>query len=83
MYAFDLLELSGEDLRPLPLLKRKSRLKDVLAAAKRIRFVEHVEGIVSKKGLALYRRAKTGDRIKVKTTTGKTLVTDRGKRNER
>ena len=53
MYAFDQLERSGEDLRPLPLLKRKSRLKDVLAAAKRIRFVEHVGD-----GLALFAAAQ-------------------------
>src|ERR1044071_3411666 len=29
-YAFDLLALNGEDLRPLPLLKRKAALKRIL-----------------------------------------------------
>ena len=42
-----------------------------------------LEDIVSKKALAPYRRGKTGDWIKVKTTAGKSLVTDRGKWNER
>ena len=31
LYAFDLLELNGEDLRTLPLEQRKARLADVLA----------------------------------------------------
>jgi bifunctional non-homologous end joining protein LigD len=31
LYAFDLLELDGEDLRPLPLGKRKARLARLLA----------------------------------------------------
>ena len=80
------------------MLERKARLKDVLTDTKRIRYVDHVddglglfaaaeqtalEGIVSKKALAPYRRGKTGDWIKVKTTAGKALVTDRGKWNER
>jgi len=39
-YAFDLLELNGEDLRGLPLLKRKAALKRILHKTKhnRIRF---------------------------------------------
>ena len=98
IFAFDLLELDGKDFRRLPLLERKARLAEVLAAAKRIRYVEHIddglglfaaaeqaglEGIVAKKALAPYRRGKTGDWVKVKTTAGKALVTDRGKWNER
>jgi bifunctional non-homologous end joining protein LigD len=31
LYAFDLLELNGEDLRPLPLAKRKAKLARLLA----------------------------------------------------
>jgi bifunctional non-homologous end joining protein LigD len=31
LYAFDLLELNGEDLRPLPLVVRKAKLARVLA----------------------------------------------------
>ncbi len=31
LYAFDLLEIDGEDLRPVPLEQRKARLRNVLA----------------------------------------------------
>ena len=98
IFAFDLLELNGWDSRKLPLLERKALLQKALEGSTRIRYVEHVddglglfaaaeeaglEGIVSKKAYARYRRGKTGDWVKVKTTAGKTLVTDRGKWNER
>jgi bifunctional non-homologous end joining protein LigD len=33
-YAFDLLELDGEDLRPLPLIERKARLAQLLRRSK-------------------------------------------------
>lgn len=51
-YAFDLLELDGKDLRPLPLLKRKASLKRILGRARnnRIRFTEHVV----REGFALF-----------------------------
>jgi len=44
LFAFDLLELNGEDLRPRPLLDRKARLakllsKDIIG----IRYVEHLD----------------------------------------
>ena len=45
-FAFDLLAVAGEDLRPLPLIDRKARLKaliDEAAPGPRIRFVEHFE----------------------------------------
>jgi bifunctional non-homologous end joining protein LigD len=47
-YAFDLLFSDGEDIRPLALAERKSRLKEILEArpkrnAKSIRYVEHFE----------------------------------------
>lgn len=44
-FVFDILYLAGEDLRPLPLLERKARLRALLArrgAAGKIRYVEHV-----------------------------------------
>jgi ATP-dependent DNA ligase len=34
LYAFDLLELDGEDWRPRPLLQRKARLAKLLAKAR-------------------------------------------------
>jgi len=43
-YAFDLLELDGEDLRPRPLLDRKAQLEKLLRRApKAIRYVEHYD----------------------------------------
>jgi bifunctional non-homologous end joining protein LigD len=51
-YGFDLLELNGEDLRGLPLLKRKAALKRILPKTKhnRIRFTDYVIS----EGLALF-----------------------------
>jgi bifunctional non-homologous end joining protein LigD len=46
-FAFDLMLLEGEDLRPLPLVDRKARLQELLAGLKdrrkQIRYVEHLE----------------------------------------
>jgi ATP-dependent DNA ligase len=45
LYAFDLIELNGDDLRPDPLEGRKIRLEMILAeAGPGIRFNEHMEG---------------------------------------
>lgn len=45
LQAFDLLELDGEDLRPLPLLERKKRLKRLLGRRRRgIVYTEHLAG---------------------------------------
>src|ERR1700704_4208962 len=43
LYAFDLLELNGEDFRPLPFVKRKARLARLLArVAAGLAFNEHI-----------------------------------------
>jgi len=44
LYAFDLIEHDGEDLRDLALIERKRRLARLIGRAKRnaIRFVEHL-----------------------------------------
>jgi ATP-dependent DNA ligase len=42
LYAFDLLELNGKDLRPLPLGDRKAKLARLLAAAPAV-FNEHTD----------------------------------------
>ena len=44
LYAFDLIEHDGDDLRDLPLIERKRRLAKLIGKAKRraIRFVEHL-----------------------------------------
>jgi bifunctional non-homologous end joining protein LigD len=45
LQAFDLLALDGADLRPLPLLERKDRLKRLLAGAPpALVYVEHLNG---------------------------------------
>ena len=44
-YAFDLLELDGEDLTKLPLTERKDKLERILPKARsRIRYSEHIIG---------------------------------------
>jgi hypothetical protein len=45
LYAFDLLELDGEDWRPRPLDERKAKLEHLLARVRAgIRFNEHMAG---------------------------------------
>jgi hypothetical protein len=43
-YAFDCLSIDGKDLRGLPLLERKRRLKRPIRGMKNTPFAEHVEG---------------------------------------
>jgi hypothetical protein len=49
LYAFDLIEHDGNDLRDLPLIERKFRLFKLIGRAKRraIQFVEHLTGYAS------------------------------------
>jgi bifunctional non-homologous end joining protein LigD len=43
-FAFDLLFLNGEDLRALPLIERKARLKKLLRRKhSRVLYVDHIE----------------------------------------
>jgi bifunctional non-homologous end joining protein LigD len=45
LYAFDLLELDGEDWRPRPLEERKAKLEKLLTGRRAgIRFSEHLDG---------------------------------------
>lgn len=44
-FAFDLLELNGDDLTSLPLLERKTKLKGILPAkGTHIRYSDHIQG---------------------------------------
>ena len=44
-YAFDLLELDGEDLTQLPLVERKAKLRAIIPEGHdRLRYSEHIEG---------------------------------------
>jgi bifunctional non-homologous end joining protein LigD len=54
LFAFDLLGLNGEDLRPLPLEERRACLRKALrGAGKALRYSEHLEG----DGEAIFRHA--------------------------
>lgn len=54
-YVFDLLFYEGEDLRSLPLIERKDKLKEVIdkASFENIRYSDHIEV----KGEALFKKA--------------------------
>jgi bifunctional non-homologous end joining protein LigD len=55
LFAFDLLELNGEDFRPLPLGERKDRLARLLSLKQTgIAFNEHIKA----DGLAVFRQAR-------------------------
>ena len=54
LFAFDCLVAKGRDLRPLPLVERKEKLRAILAGQSAIRYVDHVET----DGLALYEEAR-------------------------
>jgi bifunctional non-homologous end joining protein LigD len=49
-YAFDLLWCDGEDLRALPLVERKRRLRRLIKGRARLLFAEQIQG----KGVELY-----------------------------
>jgi ATP-dependent DNA ligase len=90
LYAFDVLELNGEDYRPYPLERRKARLQKILARTHEIRFSEHLdgdgevifahackmglEGIVSKRRDFAYRSGRTKSWIKVKNPTSPAVL---------
>ncbi len=82
LFAFDLLELDGEDLTALPTLDRKARLRGIVDDGTRIQFAEHVlgsgealfetmcreglEGVVSKRADAPYAGARNRTWLKAK-----------------
>ncbi len=81
-FAFDLLWLENNDLRPHPLERRKSILQDLIASRDPVRYCDHVdgcgkafyesvreaglEGMVAKHRRSAYRGRLTGDWLKVK-----------------
>ena len=81
-FAFDLLQLDGEDLTALPNIQRKERLRAIMRDDPRFQFSEHVlgsgeqlfermcreglEGIVSKRADAPYRGDRTKAWLKTK-----------------
>jgi bifunctional non-homologous end joining protein LigD len=98
VFAFDLLELSGKDLRSRPLLKRKAALQKELRLTERIVYCQHVgesgeklfqaadqlglEGVIGKKADSPYRAGRTPNWVKVKTSHGRHIDEERAKWNE-
>jgi len=81
-YAFDLIAFEDFDLRPLPLLRRKELLSEVVPKLGALRYLDHIEtegeafleqvtamgleGIVAKKSTSRYRGGRSGDWLKIK-----------------
>jgi bifunctional non-homologous end joining protein LigD len=81
-YAFDLIAFEDFDARPLPLLRRKELLKDVVPALGALRYLDHIEregeafleqvtalgleGIVAKKSDSPYRKGRSPHWLKIK-----------------
>ncbi|AMU96609.1 DNA ligase [Sphingopyxis terrae subsp. terrae NBRC 15098] len=81
-YAFDLLELDGEDLTDRPLTERKARLETIVPGRGRIRYSDHIEGsgerlfarfckaglegVISKRADSRYVGARSGSWLKIK-----------------
>lgn len=55
--VFDLLEYNGENLKGLPLIERKKRLKEIIPENDVIRYCEHLEG----NGIGFFQAAKESD----------------------
>jgi bifunctional non-homologous end joining protein LigD len=89
-FAFDLLELDGENLTGLPNIDRKARLRAIIPDSGTLRYAEHIvgageklfeamcasgyEGIVSKRGDAAYTSKRTSAWLKIKCTRRQEFV---------
>jgi bifunctional non-homologous end joining protein LigD len=89
-YMFDLLELGGEDLRPLPLLERKARLRRAISFGGPLRYTNYRrdqgeaafrmacergwEGIIAKRAASAYVSVRSRDWLKFKCAHGQELV---------
>ncbi len=89
-YLFDLLELGDEDIRPLPLLERKARLRAAVRFRGRLRYSAYRrtdgkaefrlacrrgwEGLVAKRGASPYVAARSRDWLKLKCHHGQEFV---------
>jgi bifunctional non-homologous end joining protein LigD len=98
VFAFDLLQLHGKDLRTLPLLKRKAALQKEVRRTERIVYCQHVgeggeklfqaadqlglEGVIGKKADSRYLRGRTTNWVKMKTAHGRHIDEERAKWNE-
>ncbi len=89
-YVFDLLELGGRDLRPLPFLERRAKLRATLPRGGRLRLTASRrgdgvsafreacrrgwEGVVAKHVTSAYVPARSHEWLKVKCAHGQELV---------
>jgi bifunctional non-homologous end joining protein LigD len=89
-YIFDLLELDGQDLRPLPLLDRKARLREAIPFRDHLRYTtyrrgagEHAftyacqhgwEGVIAKRAASPYVATRSRDWLKIKCAHGQEFV---------
>jgi bifunctional non-homologous end joining protein LigD len=89
-YLFDLLELDGQDIRPLPLLERKARLRSAVEFRGRLRYTTYRrgvgetafrsacergwEGVIAKRAASRYVAARSRDWLKLKCAHGQELV---------
>jgi DNA ligase D-like protein (predicted ligase) len=90
LYLFDLLELDGEDLRPLPLRERKRRLRKAIVFGGPIRLTTHRdgageeafhyacehgwEGVIAKRADSPYVSSRSRDWLKLKCNRAQELV---------
>ncbi len=89
-YIFDILELGGEDVRPLPLLERKARLRKALEFRGHLRYTTYRrgdgetafrsacqrgwEGIIAKRAASPYAPIRSRDWLKLKCAHGQEFV---------
>jgi DNA ligase D-like protein (predicted ligase) len=89
-YLFDLLELEGQDIRPLPLLERKARLRRAVEFRGRLRYTSYRrregetafrsacqrgwEGVIAKRAESPYVATRSRDWLKLKCAHGQELV---------
>lgn len=87
---FDLLYRDGRDLRGLPLLMRKARLREIIPASERLGFSDHIrtdglrafaeaqksglEGIIAKHAASPYVSGRAGNWLKIKTELRQEVV---------
>ncbi len=89
-YIFDLLELAGQDLRPLPLLERKARLREAVSFGGHLRYTTYRrregeqaftyacrhgwEGVIAKRAASPYVATRSRDWLKIKCAHSQELV---------
>jgi bifunctional non-homologous end joining protein LigD len=89
-YIFDLLELGDEDLRPLPLLERKARLRQAVSFHGHLRYTSYRrgdgetafreacrrgwEGVIAKRVAGPYVATRSRDWLKIKCAHSQELV---------